>query len=322
MAENILLSARHLSKEYESPGGDKNRKLKAVSDVSFDIYKGECLALVGESGCGKSTLAKTLMSLHKASAGELFFEDKNIFAAQKKDKMYLKRCLQMVFQDPYASLNPRMNVFETLAEPIKAHKLCKTKGELNERVYSLMDVVGIPKEFAKRHPHQFSGGQRQRIGIARALTLDPKLMVLDEPVSALDVSIQAQILNLLKDIKEEKNLSYLFISHDLSVVRFISDRVMIMFLGRIMEIGDTDTVFAHPLHPYTKLLMDSVPKTDPGIGFDVKELNYADIPSPTELPTGCRFHTRCPYAKKECEEREPELKFDEKGNACACHFPL
>ena len=187
MAENILLSARHLSKEYESPGGDKNRKLKAVSDVSFDIYKGECLALVGESGCGKSTLAKTLMSLHKASAGELFFEDKNIFAAQKKDKMYLKRCLQMVFQDPYASLNPRMNVFETLAEPIKAHKICKTKGELNERVYSLMDVVGIPKEFAKRHPHQFSGGQRQRIGIARALALDPKLMVLDEPVSALDV---------------------------------------------------------------------------------------------------------------------------------------
>ncbi len=321
-AENILLRVKSLTKEYEGFGTDKRKKFKAVSDVSFDIYKGECLALVGESGCGKSTLAKTLLSLHRADAGELWFGDKNLCSLSRAEAREMKKGIQMVFQDPYASLNPRMRVFDIVAEPLLTHRICQNKEELRERIYALLEEVGIGREAALRYPHQFSGGQRQRIGIARALALRPGLLVLDEPVSALDVSIQSQVLNLLKDIQEEKGLSYLFISHDLSVVKFISDRIMIMFLGKLCEIGRTEEIFARPRHPYTRLLLDSIPKANPRYRLSGDLILSGEIPSPMRPPEGCRFHTRCPYARELCREKEPVFLADGEGKGLACHFPL
>ena len=321
MKDKILLSVRKLVKEYENSNMGKKSKFKAINNISFDIYEGECLALVGESGCGKSSLAKTILSLQKADEGYIYLKDKDVFELDKSKDKSFKKNIQMIFQDPYASLNPRMKIYDIVAEPIKAHKLYKDKTDLDNKVHTLLEKVGISKEFAIRYPHQFSGGQRQRIGIARAIALNPSLLILDEPVSALDVSIQAQVLNLLKDIKEEKKLTYLFISHDLSVVKFISDRIMIMFLGKIMEMGNTEDIFSFPRHPYTKLLLDSIPDIENKEKLYTEYMEFGEIPSISKPPRGCVFHTRCPYAKEICSTELP-TETKENGRLYFCHFPL
>ena len=311
----ILLEAKGLTKEFTL----KNRKkVHAVSDVSLEIFKGETLALVGESGCGKSTLGRTLIRLIKATSGEITFGGADITSLREKDFGPYRRRMQLIFQDPYASLDPRMTVRDIVAEPLKTHKLCPTREEMTERVLSLLRDVGIPEEFLFRYPHQFSGGQRQRIGIARAIALDPALIVCDEPVSALDVSVQNQILNLLRQLQHERGLSYLFISHDLSVVRFISDRICVMFLGRLCEIGHTAEVYSAPLHPYTRFLINAIPKADPAARFEEKPLLTGELPSPTDPPPGCRFHTRCPYATECCRREVPQLR-PVAGRLVACH---
>lgn len=311
----ILLEAKGLTKEFTL----KNRKkVHAVSDVSLEIFKGETLALVGESGCGKSTLGRTLIRLIKATSGEITFGGVDITSLREKDFGPYRRRMQLIFQDPYASLDPRMTVRDIVAEPLKTHKLCHTREEMTERVLSLLRDVGIPEEFLFRYPHQFSGGQRQRIGIARAIALDPALIVCDEPVSALDVSVQNQILNLLRQLQHERGLSYLFISHDLSVVRFISDRICVMFLGRLCEIGRTAEVYSAPLHPYTRFLINAIPEADPAARFEEKPLLTGELPSPTDPPPGCRFHTRCPYATECCRREVPQLR-PVAGRLVACH---
>ncbi len=315
MAEEILLEARDLVKEF--PAGRK-KAVHAVSGVSLTIRPGETLALVGESGCGKSTLGRVLMGLIPPTSGRVFFEGRDITAMKPKDFLPLQRQMQLVFQDPYASLDPRMTVRDIIAEPLETWKVTRTREETTKRVLELMAEVGVSGEFLYRYPHQFSGGQRQRIGIARAIALDPKLIICDEPVSALDVSVQSQVLNLLKDLQEEKKLTYLFISHDLSVVRFMSDRVCVMFLGKVCEIGDTKDIYEAPLHPYTKFLLEAIPKADPETRLEDKNILQGDIPSPIDPPKGCRFHTRCPYATEKCREEEPELR-SVGGRQVACH---
>lgn len=321
MQDKILLNVEGLVKEYSSSNEGKKKSFKAINNISFDIKEGECLAVVGESGCGKSTLAKTVLGLLKPDFGDIFFEEKDIQKLSKSEEKEIKKSIQMIFQDPYASLNPRMRVFDIVAEGLKAHKLYKDKKDLEERVYDLLKKVGIDKDFATRYPHQFSGGQRQRIGIARALALNPVLLILDEPVSALDVSIQAQVLNLLKDIKEENSLTYLFISHDLSVVKFISDRIIIMFSGKIMEMGKTEDIFAAARHPYTRLLLDSIPSMGSKESIFLNEKGILEMPSITNLKEGCVFRTRCPFAKEICYKEEPRQKSASSG-ICFCHFPL
>ena len=311
----ILLETKGLTKEFLL----KNRKkVHAVSDVSLEIFKGETLALVGESGCGKSTLGRTLIRLIKATSGKIIFDGKDITSLSEKDFTPYRRRMQLIFQDPYASLDPRMTVRDIVAEPLETYKLCRTRKETTGRVRSLLRDVGIPEEFLYRYPHQFSGGQRQRIGIARAIALDLALIVCDEPVSALDVSVQNQILNLLRQMQRERGLTHLFISHDLSVVRFISDRICVMFLGRLCEIGPTDEVYAAPLHPYTRFLIDAIPKADPAARFEKKPLLTGELPSPIDPPSGCRFHTRCPYATERCRNEAPPMR--PVGNRfVACH---
>ncbi|MDD7220424.1 MAG: ATP-binding cassette domain-containing protein [Clostridia bacterium] len=313
--KKVLLHCEHLVKEYVL---DRKRSVHAVSDISLDIYEGECLALVGESGCGKSTLGRTLIQLYQPTSGKVFFKDKEISNMKPAEFAPYRRQMQMIFQDPYASLDPRMDVFHIIAEPLVTYKVCKDKEELKEKVLELMDAVGVPGEFLYRYPHQFSGGQRQRIGIARAIALQPSLVICDEPVSALDVSIQSQVLNLLKDIQEQYGLTYLFISHDLSVVRFISNRVCVMFLGKVCEIGDSELIYQNPLHPYTKFLMDAIPIADPRCRDVEKPLLTGEIPSPINPPKGCRFHTRCPYATDRCRQEEPGLR-EVEGRMVACH---
>ena len=315
MAEEILLEARDLVKEF--PAGRK-KAVHAVSGVSLTIRQGETLALVGESGCGKSTLGRVLMGLIPPTSGRVFFEGRDITAMKPKDFRPLQRQMQLVFQDPYASLDPRMTVRDIIAEPLETWKVTRTREETTKRVLELMAEVGVSGEFLYRYPHQFSGGQRQRIGIARAIALDPKLIICDEPVSALDVSVQSQVLNLLKDLQEEKKLTYLFISHDRSVVRFMSDRVCVMFLGKVCEIGDTKDIYEAPLHPYTRFLLEAIPKADPEARLEDKNILQGDIPSPIDPPKGCRFHTRCPYATEKCREEEPELR-SVGGRQVACH---
>ena len=309
---NVVLRLKNIVKEFPT----SNKKVHAISNVSLDIYENETLALVGESGCGKSTLGKCAIGLISPNSGESIFLDENIYNKKGNDLKNIKKNLQIIFQDPYASLNPRMTVGEIIAEPIITHNRGMKKEDIKSKVLDLMEDVGIRKEYYNRYPHQFSGGQRQRIGIARAIALNPKLIVCDEPVSALDVSIQSQVLNLLKDLQEKRKASYLFISHDLSVVNFIADRVCVMFLGKICEIGNTDDIFENPLHPYTRLLLDAIPSIE-NTGKQ-REMLKGEIPSPIDVPSGCRFHTRCPNCMDICKTEEPVLS-ENNGRSVACH---
>lgn len=298
-----LLKIKNLSVEYKSQRGILGEKetIHAVNNLSLDIKKGEILAVAGESGCGKSTLAKAIILLEAASNGEIIFDGKNILQMQKAELKEFRKRAQMVFQNPYASLNPKMKIFDTLKEPLKINTNL-TDEEIREKVEEIICKVGLDKDCLNLYPHEFSGGQRQRIAIARALILNPEFILADEPVSALDVSIQAQIINLLKDLKDDYNLTFLFISHDLSVIKYLSDRVAIMYLGEIVELGKTDEIFFTPEHPYTKALLSSVPKITKGD----KIILEGDLPSPSALPKGCKFHTRCPYCMPVCREKMPD----------------
>jgi oligopeptide transport system ATP-binding protein len=293
--------------------------VKAVDDVSFYVKKGETLGLVGESGCGKSTTGRAVLQLYKPTEGSVNFDGTELTKLKSKELRSFRRRMQMIFQDPYSSLNPRMNVQSIIAEPMAIHGLHKG-AERRDRIAYIMNAVGLNPYFAKRFPHEFSGGQRQRIGIARALAVEPDFIVADEPVSALDVSIQAQIVNLMEDLQEEFNLTYLFIAHDLAVVRHISDRVAVMYLGRIMELADSTELYENPLHPYTKALLSAIPITDPVIERTRERIILTgDVPSPLRPPPGCVFNTRCPIAIEECRERIPEWREVEPEHWVACH---
>ena len=312
----VLLKAEHLKKYFKSPHGT----VKAVDDVSLEIYEGETLALVGESGCGKSTLGRVILNLITPTSGTVTFDGTDITALHGKTLRNMRAQMQLVFQDPFSSLDPRFTVGQIIAEPLQNMGL--SKQDQQKRVLELMDRVSLQPEHYNRYPHQFSGGQRQRIGIARALAPNPRLIVCDEPVSALDVSIQAQILNLLKKLQSQANLTYLFISHDLAVVRYISDRVCVMFLGQICELCSTVEAYEKPLHPYTRMLIDSAPEPDPDFHREGRMLLQGELPSPVNPPAGCRFCTRCPFATDVCRTVHPELKEYTPGHFCACHHPL
>jgi peptide/nickel transport system ATP-binding protein len=296
--------------------------IKAVDDISFEILRGETLGLVGESGCGKSTVGRTLLGLYRPTAGRIVFDGTDITRLGGEELRALRRRMQMVFQDPFASLNPRHSVGRIVSEPLRVHGLA-TRREAGRRARELLEVVGLPRDAASRYPHEFSGGQRQRIGLARALALNPDFIVADEPVSALDVSIQAQIINLLEELQQEFSLTYLFIAHDLAVVRHISDRIAVMYLGWIVEISTADALYSSPLHPYTISLLSAVPIPDPEVERTRKPILLAgDIPSPAQPPSGCRFHTRCPYVQPtRCRDEVPELRtLVEDGHRVACHW--
>lgn len=314
-----LVEVKHLKEYFPiSTGMFKTTPLKAVDDVSFAIRKGETLGLVGESGCGKTTVGRTLLHLYKPTDGEIWFNGKQIVT--KADVLDYRKKSAMVFQDPYSSLNPRMTVSDIIAEPLDVHKLYSSKAERQEKVLDLMAKVGLNSEHASRYAHEFSGGQRQRIGIARALAMGPEFVVCDEPVSALDVSIQAQVINMFDQLQEEMGLTYLFIAHDLLVVRHISDRIAVMYLGKMVEMADAHEIYDHPLHPYTKCLMSAVPLPDPKRARENKRIVLSgDIPSPLHAPSGCPFRTRCPYATEECAASMPQFKEVSSGHFAACH---
>jgi len=317
--QEILLEVKNL-KEYfpVKTGMLKTTPLKAVDDVSFAIRKGETLGLVGESGCGKTTVGRTLLHLYKPTGGEVWFKGKQI--KSRADLKDYRRQTAMVFQDPYSSLNPRMTVSDIIGEPLDIHKMFKDKKEREEKILDLMNRVGLNSEHANRYAHEFSGGQRQRIGIARALATSPEFVVCDEPVSALDVSIQAQVINMFDELQDELGLTYLFIAHDLLVVRHISDRIAVMYLGKMVELADAKEIYDHPLHPYSKSLMSAVPVPDPKIArANQRVVLTGDIPSPLNAPSGCPFRTRCPYACDACAEAMPELKELAPGHFVACH---
>lgn len=320
MSENqILIEVKGLKKYFDiNVGMFKTKPLKAVDDVSISIRKGETLGLVGESGCGKTTVGRTILNLYKPTAGEIWYDGKHI--RSKSDIKEFRKKATMVFQDPYSSLNPRMTVSDIIGEPLDVHKLYKNKKEREERILQLMGYVGLNSEHASRYAHEFSGGQRQRIGIARSLAVSPEFIVCDEPVSALDVSIQAQVINMFGELQEKLGLTYLFIAHDLLVVRHISDRIGVMYLGRLVELADAGEIYDNPLHPYSQSLLSSVPIPDPKIARANKRIVLSgDIPSPLNAPSGCPFRTRCPYAKTVCAESMPELKEASKGHLVACH---
>ena len=320
MIENKTLVEVKDLKEYFNinTGVFTSKPLKAVDGVSFTIRQGETLGLVGESGCGKTTVGRTLLHLYKPTAGEIWFDGKQIVT--KKDILEYRKKTAMVFQDPYSSLNPRMTVSDIIAEPLDVHKMYQNKKERQERILELMAKVGLNSEHANRYAHEFSGGQRQRIGIARALSMNPEFVVCDEPVSALDVSIQAQVINMFDELQEQMGLTYLFIAHDLLVVRHISDRIAVMYLGKMVELADAKEIYDHPLHPYTKSLMSAVPLPDPKKARENKRIVLTgDIPSPLNAPSGCPFRTRCPYATAECAEAMPEFKEVSAGHFVACH---
>lgn len=313
-----LLKVSNLQKHFKSRTTKKKTNVKAVDNVTFDVYEGEIFGIVGESGCGKSTTGRAIMRLIEASYGSVKFEGVELMDLSKRKIRKMRRHIQMIFQDPYASLNPRHTVEKILSEPLKVHRI-GNRAEQRERVNQALEMVGLDGDYKRRFPHQFSGGQRQRIGIARALMTNPKLVIADEPVSALDVSIQAQVLNLLKRLQEELNLTYIFISHDLGVVRYICDRVGVMYLGRIVEIANSEVLYEEPLHPYTQALLSSVPIPDPNYKKE-QILLTGDIPSATNIPSGCSFHTRCPFATVTCKVAIPNLKEVNPGHFVACHL--
>jgi len=321
--EKILLEVKNLKKYFPVRAGVLRKivnYVKAVDDISFYINKREILGLVGESGCGKSTVAATILRLEEATAGSVEFEGKDLFSLNRKELKHIRREMQIIFQDPYGSLDPRMKVADIVGEPLDIHNLVKNKKEKDERVRELLDNVGLTSEHMSRYPHEFSGGQRQRIGIARALAIIPKLIIADEPVSALDVSIQAQIINLLQDLQNKFGLTYLFIAHNLSVVKHISDRIAVMYLGKIVELAEQKELFADPLHPYTQSLISAIPMANPTHRKN-RIILEGDVPSPLDPPSGCRFHTRCPKKAMDiCRKEEPELKDYGGGHFAACHF--
>ena len=328
MTENnqkeVLLHVDNLVKHFPITQGIIIQKqvgaVHAVDGISFDIYKGETLGLVGESGCGKSTTGRTILQLYRPTSGSVYFEGKDLVAMKGEDLRKTRKRMQMIFQDPYASLNPRMTVGEIVGEPMVIHKTYSGK-DLEDRVADLLALVGLNPAFSNRYPHEFSGGQRQRIGVARALALDPSLIVCDEPISALDVSIQAQVVNLLEDLQAELGLTYLFIAHDLSMVRHISDRVAVMYLGIIVELTGRDELYNNPLHPYTQALLSAVPIPDPYAEEKRQRIILeGDVPSPVNPPSGCRFRTRCPLATTICEQEKPEFREIKPGHFVACHL--
>ncbi len=327
---NKLLTLSHLVKHFDISGGyidqlhfesgrlkRKQTLVKAINDVSLYVDKGETLSVVGESGCGKSTLARTVIGIYPPNSGEIHYRDKRIDNLPADKMLPFRSKMQMVFQDPYASLNPRMNVRQTLEEPLRFHGKIKNKGELLDRIAEVMRQVGVDPDWAERYPHEFSGGQRQRISIARALVLDPEFVIADEPISALDVSIQAQILNLLMDAQEKRNLTYLFISHDLSVVRHISSRVAVMYLGTLCELAPANALFTSPQHPYTRILLSAIPRLNATTQKHAKL--SGDVPTPINLPSGCVFHGRCPHVNQRCKIEIPKLRDRGDGVFVACH---
>jgi len=317
-----LIDARSIVKHYPILGGvwmKQTGSVKAVDGVSLTIAAGETLGLVGESGCGKTTFGRVILRLEEPTSGEIFFQGKSILGNSRNEMQALRREMQIIFQDPFSSLNPRKTVGQIIGEPLLVHGVGSLQ-ERDRRVLELMEVVGLRKEHMRRYPHQFSGGQRQRIGVARALALNPKLVVCDEAVSALDVSIQAQVINLLKDLQQEFGLTYLFISHDLGVVEHVSDRVAVMYLGKIVEIAPSKDLYLEPLHPYTQALLSAVPIPDPSLQRPGRIILKGDVPSPIDPPPGCRFHPRCNYAEGLCSEKEPPLSEIRERHWAACHF--
>ena len=322
MANETLLQVRNLTKHFEIKRGffwGEAAKVHAVDSVSFDLLRGETLGLVGESGCGKSTTGRLILRLIEPTSGEVIFDKVPIFTADKAEMRRLRQRMQIIFQDPYSSLNPRMTVEQIVGEGIIIHKLCKTKAERRERVADLLQKVGLSPEQMNRYPHEFSGGQRQRVGIARALAVSPKLIIADEPISALDVSIQAQVINLLEDLQEQFDLTYLFIAHDLRVVEHISDRVAVMYLGQIRELADGEELYAKPLHPYTEALLSAIPIPDPTTKRH-RIILEGDPPSTIHPPSGCRFHTRCHKRFERCDKEEPEMREVTPRHWVACHL--
>jgi len=316
-----LIRLEGVTKHFPIHKGFFNRQVgevQAVTDIDLTVYQGETLGVVGESGCGKSTLGRTILQLLRPTAGHVYLDDRDLTQLNNRELRPLRRDMQMVFQNPYSSLDPRMTIGETIAEPLQVHKLHKGAA-LEQRVYELLDMVGLPRDAYRRYPHEFSGGQRQRVGIARAISLNPRFIVADEPVSALDVSVQAQILNLLDDLKKQFNLTYLFIAHNLSVVEYISDRVAVMYLGKIVEIAKASDLYKTPLHPYTKALLSAIPVPDPTVDRSQRVLLQGDLPNPANPPTGCRFHTRCPYVIDKCRQEVPEAIEYLPGHIGYCH---
>ena len=318
--DSPLIEVKNLKQYFPiSTGFFSSKPLKAVDDISFSIQKGKTLGLVGESGCGKTTAGRTILHMYQPTGGQIFFKDKEI--KTKKDVIEFRKKAAMVFQDPYSSLDPRMTVADIIGEPLDINAMCKTKEERRERVLELMSHVGLNSEHAARYAHEFSGGQRQRVGIARALSVNPEFIICDEPVSALDVSIQAQVINMFEELQEKMNLTYLFIAHDLLVVRHISDRIAVMYLGHMVEQADAKDIYEKPLHPYSKALMSAVPVPDPKVVRANKRIVLSgEIPSPLNAPKGCPFHTRCPYATDRCKEEVPDFREIEKGRLVACHL--
>ena len=322
---NYLLEVEHLQKHFPIKGGGFGNKkvVQALDDLTFGIKKGETLGMVGESGCGKTTAGRTILRLHEPTDGKIIYDGETLFDKQNKvavNMLPYRKKMQIVFQDPYASLDPRMTVGDIVGEPIDIHHLCDSKQERYDRIIGLLERVGLNSEHANRYPHEFSGGQRQRVGIARALAVNPEFIVCDEPISALDVSIQAQVINMFEDLQEQMGLTYLFIAHDLSVVKHISDRIVVMYLGRMVELADSYELTMHSMHPYTRSLVSAIPIADPVQARKSKRIILeGDVPSPIDPPSGCRFRTRCPYADERCAAEVPEFKEVTSGHYVACH---